>query len=123
MDCGESMGQGCRSCMASMFQPSQSQGTSSSESNGGRAAARCVQTVCDHTDSPSGPGAGFVLLSMMAFIGPIVVTIVVVQLLESQVGTLWAALAGLAAAASSVLMCSGMGRRLKCPSEIAGAER
>ena len=123
MGCSDSMDNGCHSCMAASFRISKVHATSSAETNGSESSLLCCETVCDDTDIQEVQGAWVILLSLTAFIGPVFVTLVVVQFFECRVGSLVAAIAGLAAAALTVLMCVGIARRLNNPSEVAGAER
>ena len=123
MGCSDSMGNGCHSCMAAIFRSSDGQTTAGEEANGGEASLLGGETACNEACSRGGQGTWFVLLSLMAFIGPIVVTVVVVHLLEDRLGTLVAAIAGLAAAGLTVLISSAIVRRLDRSTVITGAGR
>ncbi len=125
MGCNDSMGNdlagnGCRSCMTAMFRTPNGHESSGAESRGAADASLCGEPVCECGEFQ---GVGLILMSLTAFIGPLVVAVIVVQSLESRVGSLAAGVAGLAAAALTVLVCSGVVRRLHRPSEVAGADR
>lgn len=123
MGCVDSMGNGCHSCLAGVFRSSGGQAASGEETSGGEASLLGGETVCEGACAESAQGTWLVLLSLMAFVGPIVVTVVVVHLLENRLGALVAAIAGLAAAALTVLVCSAIVRRLNRPTVITGAGR
>lgn len=117
------MSNGCQSCVATIFRPSKCHGTFNEETNGSKSSCNPGEAVCDETGAQGGHDTRVVLLSLTAFIGPIFVTLVVVQFFECRVGSLVAAIAGLAAAALTVLVCSRIVSRLSNPSEVSGAER
>lgn len=120
MGCNDSMGNGCHSCMTAMFRAANGHESSGTEPQGEADAALCGESVCDCAGLQ---GGRLILMSLTAFIGPVVVGVIVVQSLESRMGSLAAGVAGLAAAALIVLVSSGVVRRLHRPSEVAGADR
>lgn len=121
MNCGDSMGHGCDSCLAALFRPASRRVPSCTGEAGEAASPVTGEAICD--GPPGVQGVWFVLLAAMAFVVPIIVMLVVVQSLENRLGTLGAAGVGLIAATLTVTLFSGMVRRLNCPSEVAGAER
>jgi hypothetical protein len=68
-------------------------------------------------------GSRLVLLTVIAFVLPLVVIVVVVQFLEHHVGAAGAAITGLAAAGLMIAMSAGMVKRFACWPAATGADR
>ncbi|MBC7964513.1 MAG: hypothetical protein H7Z17_01205 [Fuerstia sp.] len=68
-------------------------------------------------------GSRLVLLTVMAFVLPVVVSVVVVQFIESRIGSAMAAIAGLAAAGLTAATSARIVKRFACRSTAAGADR
>lgn len=123
MGCRQLMSQDCHSCLAMVCRPSRCHETFGEETQVAVSSFNSGEVVCDKTASRGGQEAGVVLQSLTAFIGPILVTLVVVQSLESRVGALLAAIAGLVAAALTVVVCAGLVKRRYRRSGVAESEQ
>ena len=64
-----------------------------------------------------------VLTAVLAFVLPVVVSVVVIQSIESRVGSGAAAIVGLVAAGLAALPSASIVRRLACRSTVSGADR
>ncbi len=68
-------------------------------------------------------GSQLVLLTVIAFVLPVVVCVMTVQFLESRVGSAAAAIAGLVAAGLLAAASAGIVKKYGCRSAANGADR
>ncbi len=118
MICENSVGDGCASCMVTLSR-SLRRTRQDSDIPGHQCPGNDglhVSAVCEASG-----GARVVLLAVMAFVVPVVMSVVVVQAIESRVGSAAAAIAGLAAAGLTAVTSAGVVRRFACRSAVTGA--
>jgi len=118
--CENSVGDGCSSCMASLFKPPERARdyTAHQCSLESRRDIQDDSLVCQVRGS-----SRLLLLTVVAFVFPIVVIITVVQFLESHVGSAVAAIAGGAAALLTAAISAGILKRITDRSAVTGADR
>ena len=106
--CENSAGDGCSSCMATLFQASRRArngrdcpGDQPSAVDGGD--RQDGSAVCEVADS-----SRLLLLTFVAYVLPLIVIVAVVQFLESHVGSALAAITGVVAAGSAAVTAAGI---------------
>ena len=121
--CEDTVADGCSSCMASLFRPS-GRAQEGGDCPGYRSSA--VDGV-DRQDASAvcgvAGGSRLLLLTVVAFVLPLVVIVAVVQFLESHVGPALAAIAGAVAAGSAAVTAAGIVKFSKGKSAGRGAGR
>jgi len=123
MTCENSVGGGCSSCMTSLLQPALTPGSGRDCTVDEASGAAGNDHGYDSRGLKSRRCSQLVLLTVMAFVLPVVTSVVTVQFIESRVGSAVAAIAGLAAAGVTVAASSGTVRRFACGSAVHGADR
>ena len=119
--CENTADEGCGSCMATLIRSSRrTRQGSDCPGNHSSVAARDngqhVSAAVEEVDARR-----LVLSAVLAFVVPVVVSLVVVQSIESHVGSGAAAIVGLAAAGLVTLSSASIVRRLACRSTVSGA--
>ena len=121
--CDDTVADGCSSCMASLFRPS-GRAQEGGDCPGYRSSA--VDGV-DRQDASAvcgvAGGSRLLLLTVVAFVLPLVLIVAVVQFLESYVGSAVAAIAGVVAAGLMTVTSAGIMKLVTGRSDVTGAGR
>lgn len=136
MACESSGGDGCRSCMTWLMRSGRTVGKlkdvaesqmASGNSDAGTSPDECrmpesSRLLSQQTSDPLG-GSWLVLLTCIAFVLPLIVSVITVQSIESRAGSAAAAIAGLCAAGLTAAASAGILRRITDRSAVTGADR
>lgn len=121
MSCDNSNGDGCVCCAVWLFrharQTEQDRGCPGDDAPGSVE----MDGKCNLRDFKSASGFPMLLLTSVAFVLPVVVSIVTVQAIESHAGSLSGAIAGVIAAGLTAATSAGIVKRLACRPPFMGA--
>jgi len=123
MTCENSDGDGCRSCITSLLRPQRRTDAGRDCHSVQNSDAAGIDRPYNFTECQPVSGSHLVLLSVLAFVLPVVVSVVTVQSIESRAGSATAAITGLAAAGLTAATSAGIVRRFACQSAFRGANR